>query len=190
MRLGCNCGKYSMVRPGSVRLAFTNRNGSAAIWLSLHNWPKRAKDSTRVLSADLPNWNPGVSDFVPAIVCFAGPSNTIFQTRQFFLKLVAEPVSSWSVSGKRCPGLPWGGGEVSSVGLRLAADRVPGVDLFQMDARQIPFENQFDVIGAFDVLEHMGDDELVLLASVLGSAPMGWYSSNRFAAFLPLEQDR
>jgi SAM-dependent methyltransferase len=31
-----------------------------------------------------------------------------------------------------------------------------------MDARQIPFENEFDVIGAFDVLEHIGDDELVL----------------------------
>jgi SAM-dependent methyltransferase len=61
--------------------------------------------------------------------------------------------------------LPWltlGGGEVFSAGLRLAADRLPGVDLFQMDARQIPFENEFDVIGAFDVLEHIEDDELVL----------------------------
>ena len=61
--------------------------------------------------------------------------------------------------------LPWltlGGGEVFSAGLRLAADRLPGVDLFQMDACQIPFENEFDVIGAFDVLEHIGDDELVL----------------------------
>jgi len=61
--------------------------------------------------------------------------------------------------------LPWltlGGGEVFSAGLRLAADRLPGVDLFQMDARQIPFDNEFDVIGAFDVLEHIGDDELVL----------------------------
>ena len=61
--------------------------------------------------------------------------------------------------------LPWltlGGGEVFSAGLRLAADRLPGVDLFQMDARQIPFENEFDVIGAFDVLEHIRDDELVL----------------------------
>lgn len=61
--------------------------------------------------------------------------------------------------------LPWltlAGGEVFSAGLRLAADRLPGVDLFQMDARQIPFENEFDVIGAFDVLEHIRDDELVL----------------------------
>ena len=61
--------------------------------------------------------------------------------------------------------LPWltlGGGEVFSAGLRLAADRLPGVDLFQMDARQIPFDNEFDVIGAFDVIEHIRDDELVL----------------------------
>lgn len=27
-----------------------------------------------------------------------------------------------------------------------------------MDARQIPFENEFDAIAAFDVLEHIKDD--------------------------------
>jgi SAM-dependent methyltransferase len=63
---------------------------------------------------------------------------------------------------KALPRLTLVGGEVFSAGLRLAADRLPGVDLFQMDARQIPFETEFDVIGAFDVLEHIGDDELVL----------------------------
>jgi SAM-dependent methyltransferase len=31
-----------------------------------------------------------------------------------------------------------------------------------MDARRIPFENEFDVIGAFDVLEHIKEDEEVL----------------------------
>jgi len=31
-----------------------------------------------------------------------------------------------------------------------------------MDARQIPFVDEFDVIGAFDVLEHIEEDELVL----------------------------
>jgi SAM-dependent methyltransferase len=63
---------------------------------------------------------------------------------------------------KELPRLTLGGGEVFSAGLRLAADRLPSVDLFHMDARQIPFESEFDVIGAFDVLEHIGDDELVL----------------------------
>jgi SAM-dependent methyltransferase len=46
--------------------------------------------------------------------------------------------------------------------LSFAAIRLPGVELFQIDARQIPFESEFDVIGAFDVLEHIGDGELVL----------------------------
>ena len=32
-----------------------------------------------------------------------------------------------------------------------------------MDARRIPFENEFDVIGAFDVLEHIDEDEAVLV---------------------------
>jgi SAM-dependent methyltransferase len=54
------------------------------------------------------------------------------------------------------------GSEVFSKGLSFASERLPGVDLFQMDARQIPFESEFDLIGAFDVLEHIGDDELVL----------------------------
>ena len=32
-----------------------------------------------------------------------------------------------------------------------------------MDARRIPFEDEFDVIGAFDVLEHIKEDEQVLV---------------------------
>jgi len=125
----------------------------------------------------------------PQSFALLGP-RTLFSRRDNFFEIGCGTDFVLVGIGKALRRLTLGGGEVSSVGLRLAADRVPGVDLFQMDARQIPFENQFDVIGAFDVLEHMGDDELVLLASVLGSAPMGWYSSNRFAAFLPLEQDR
>jgi SAM-dependent methyltransferase len=33
-----------------------------------------------------------------------------------------------------------------------------------MDARRIPVENAFDLIGAFDVIEHIAEDEDVLLA--------------------------
>jgi hypothetical protein len=31
-----------------------------------------------------------------------------------------------------------------------------------MDARQIPFDNEFEVVGAFDVLEHIEEDTTVL----------------------------
>lgn len=60
------------------------------------------------------------------------------------------------------PGLILAGSEIFSAGLGFAAARLPGVELFQMDARRIPFKEEFDVIGAFDVLEHIKEDEEVL----------------------------
>lgn len=60
------------------------------------------------------------------------------------------------------PRLSLSGSEISSAGLAHAVRRVPQARLFQMDARDIPFAAEFDVIGAFDVLEHIEDDEVVL----------------------------
>jgi SAM-dependent methyltransferase len=60
------------------------------------------------------------------------------------------------------PELSLTGSEVFSAGLAFAAQRLPGAELFQMDARRIPFTEEFDVIGAFDVLEHVKEDSEVL----------------------------
>ena len=60
------------------------------------------------------------------------------------------------------PGLRLSGSEIFSNGLNYAKGRVSRCNLFQMDARDIPFEEEFDVIGAFDVLEHIAEDERVL----------------------------
>ena len=54
------------------------------------------------------------------------------------------------------------GSEIFVSGLEFAAERLPNATLMQMDARQIPFDNEFDVIGAFDVIEHIEADEIVL----------------------------
>lgn len=54
------------------------------------------------------------------------------------------------------------GSEIFSTGLSFASQRLSRADLFQMDARKIPFDNEFDVIGAFDVLEHIKEDTVVL----------------------------
>ena len=54
------------------------------------------------------------------------------------------------------------GGELYQAGLEVAAKRVPDAELFQMDARRIPFQNEFDIVGAFDVLEHIEEDERAL----------------------------
>jgi len=54
------------------------------------------------------------------------------------------------------------GSEIYTAGLACTSRRVAGAELLQMDARRIPFESHFDVIGAFDVLEHIEEDEIVL----------------------------
>lgn len=54
------------------------------------------------------------------------------------------------------------GSELYGHGLEHAAARLGEATLLQIDARKIPYQNEFDVIGAFDVLEHIEEDELVL----------------------------
>lgn len=63
---------------------------------------------------------------------------------------------------KSSPHLRLSGSEIFSDGLVFAQSRLPGLELYQMDARQIPFSQEFDVIAAFDVLEHIVEDETVL----------------------------
>ena len=57
------------------------------------------------------------------------------------------------------PQMSLNGSEVSTNGLVHAAQRIPQANFFQMDARAIPFEAEFDTIGAFDVIEHINEDE-------------------------------
>jgi SAM-dependent methyltransferase len=63
--------------------------------------------------------------------------------------------------------------EISSRGLPFAARRVPAAQLFQMDAREIPFVGHFDIIGMFDVLEHIEEDERVLAQAHRALKPGG-----------------
>lgn len=55
------------------------------------------------------------------------------------------------------------GSELHPSGLAVAAKRLgKNAELVQMDARDIMAENAFDVIGAYDVIEHIAEDEMVL----------------------------
>ena len=61
------------------------------------------------------------------------------------------------------PSIQLVGSEIFPEGLAFAAERIDGGSKFlQMDARQIPYVAEFDMIGAFDVVEHIQDDEVVL----------------------------
>ena len=77
-------------------------------------------------------------------------------------KLAAEPDSSLSGVRERYPKLEMWGSELHAGGLRIAQGRQPLVHFVQLDARRLPFREAFDVIGLYDVLEHIEQDTRVL----------------------------
>lgn len=67
-----------------------------------------------------------------------------------------------SALAHRFPEARFTGSEIFTRGLQFAAQRAPKARLYQMDARAIGHRDEFDVIGAFDVLEHIAEDKIVL----------------------------
>jgi SAM-dependent methyltransferase len=65
------------------------------------------------------------------------------------------------------------GSEAFRVGLAFAQSRLPRVEFLQMDARRVPYECEFEVVAAFDVLEHIHEDNLVLLQLSRAIVPGG-----------------
>jgi SAM-dependent methyltransferase len=65
------------------------------------------------------------------------------------------------------------GTEVFVEGLAFAGARVPAAELMQMDARALPYVDEFDVVAAFDVIEHIDEDELVLRNLYRATKPAG-----------------
>lgn len=63
---------------------------------------------------------------------------------------------------RRIPNLRLTGSEIYIQGLKYARKKMPDVNFIQLDATDIPFRDSFDVVGAFDVLEHIDQDELVM----------------------------
>jgi SAM-dependent methyltransferase len=65
------------------------------------------------------------------------------------------------------------GSEMHVEGLACAARRLRRSHLVQMDAANIPFRDEFDVVGCFDVLEHIEEDRRVLEQCRLALRPGG-----------------
>lgn len=72
--------------------------------------------------------------------------------------------TGYVLSGWRAafPQLRLSGSELFEEGLAHARRRLPDVSFIQLDARELADTDAWDVIGAFDVLEHIDDDEQVL----------------------------
>lgn len=81
----------------------------------------------------------------------------------FVLSGIAESYPKISLSGS----------EIFLAGLSHAAARVPLAKFMQMDARHVPFVDELDAIGIFDVLEHIKEDEIVLTQLYRALKPEG-----------------
>lgn len=71
------------------------------------------------------------------------------------------------------PNLDVVGTEIHSEPLDVAARRAPGATLLQLDARAIPYRDEFDLACAFDVLEHIQEDRQVLKEMAKALRPGG-----------------
>jgi SAM-dependent methyltransferase len=74
---------------------------------------------------------------------------------------------------RNCPSMTLYGSEIYLQGIEYARKRVHQARFFQMDARNIPFESEFELIGIFDCLEHIEEDMTVLKQMNKALCPRG-----------------
>jgi len=71
------------------------------------------------------------------------------------------------------PGLRLAASEVFLEGLETAARSLSGAEFVRADIRDLPFDAEFDVVGAFDVLEHVDRHEDAMRCLVRSARPGG-----------------
>lgn len=79
--------------------------------------------------------------------------------------------------------------ELYEEGLYYARKRMPKVEFIKQDATKIEYKNQFDLIGSFDVLEHIKEDEKVLSNMFRACQSGGGYYYYGTTTFVFMESD-
>lgn len=74
---------------------------------------------------------------------------------------------------RACAGVSFTASEAFLAGLIVASQKAPGVELVHADANDLPWEHEFDVVGAFDVLEHIADDATAVAEMTRAVRPGG-----------------
>jgi SAM-dependent methyltransferase len=85
-----------------------------------------------------------------------------FPSMQSFLEIGCGTGFVVSRLAREFPDVRMAASELFAEAMTFAAERIPNTALYQFDAREVPFRDEFDVIGAFDVIEHIEEDERVL----------------------------
>ena len=86
-----------------------------------------------------------------------------FPTADNFLELGCGTGFILSCIAERFPSMALYGGDVCIAGLDYTRERLDArAELFQLDCKKVPYCEEFAVIGAFDLLEHVKEDERVL----------------------------
>jgi SAM-dependent methyltransferase len=101
--------------------------------------------------------------FVARNELIVGLANRFFPSAKRYLEIGCGngTVLRAIAASRRCERLA--GSDLHPTGLKLARAHLPrDIELAQMDARAIPVVNAFDLTGAFDILEHVANDEAVL----------------------------
>ncbi|MGN6580944.1 MAG: methyltransferase domain-containing protein [Bordetella sp.] len=88
--------------------------------------------------------------------------NTYAPDTRSFLEVGCGTGFVLSGIAKAHPDMALHGSEIFLDGLSHAVARVHGAQFMQMDARRVPFVDEFDSVGIFDVLEHIEEDTTVL----------------------------
>lgn len=84
----------------------------------------------------------------------------------FVLQMMSGTFPDWKVCAT----------EAQPEGIEFAKERVSSnVTFFQMDACAIPFRQEFDVVGAFDVIEHIRDDVKAIGEIYVSLKPGGYF---------------
>lgn len=100
--------------------------------------------------------------FEPRNRLIVGLLNRYFQAATSFLEIGCGTGFVLSAVATSRPWRDLVGTELQPEGLAFARTRLPAAELVELDARAIPFHSRFDVIGAFDVIEHIEEDAEVL----------------------------
>lgn len=138
-----------------------------------------ASDGTEFDAAafqELARAEPGHFWFVPRNHLLTGVAMRFFPAATRYLEIGCGSGMVLSAMASKRLWSRLAGAELHTAGLRHARDRLGSrAELVQMDARRIPARDAFDLIGAFDVLEHIVEDETVLREVHAALAPGGGF---------------